>query len=96
MKVTSVIRRPVITEKSSVAREATNTLVFEVAREATKVDIRQAVEKLFNVKVADVRTAVVHGKMKRQGRFFGWRSDWKKATVRLRDGEKMPEFFEGA
>jgi len=96
MKPTDVIRRPVITEKSSIARESTSTLVFEVARDATKVDVKRAVEQLFGAKVADVRTAIVHGKMKRQGRYSGWRPDWKKATVRLRAGEKMPEFFEGA
>lgn len=96
MKVTSVLRRPVITEKSTVAREASNTLVFEVAPNATKVDIRRAVEQLFGARVEEVRTAIVHGKVKRQGRFVGRRSDWKKATVRLREGEKMPEFVEGA
>jgi len=96
MKPTEVIRRPVITEKSSVARESANTIVFEVARAATKVDIKRAVEQLFGARVAEVRTAIVHGKMKRQGRYFGWRPDWKKATVRLRAGEKLPEFFEGA
>ena len=63
---------------------------------ATKVEIRQAVEQLFNAKVASVRTSIVHGKMKRQGRFVGQRPDWKKAYVRLRHGEKMPEFLEGA
>jgi large subunit ribosomal protein L23 len=96
MKTTSVIRRPVITEKTTVAREASNTLVFEVAAHATKVDIKRAVEALFGAKVADVRTSIVHGKIKRQGRFAGRRPDWKKATVRLREGEKMPEFVEGA
>jgi len=96
MKVTSVIRRPIITEKSSVLREAANTLVFEVAVDATKIDIKRAVEKLFGAKVAEVRTAVAHGKVKRQGRFVGRRPDWKKATVRLREGEKVPEFVEGA
>ena len=96
MKVTSVIRRPIVTEKSSVLRETANTLVFEVAVDATKIDIKRAVEKLFGAKVAEVRTAVAHGKMKRQGRFVGRRPDWKKATVRLREGEKVPEFVEGA
>jgi large subunit ribosomal protein L23 len=95
MKVTSVIRRPVVTEKSTTLRELANTLVFEVDARATKVDVKRAVEQLFNVKVVDVRTAIAHGKMKRQGRFIGQRPDWKKATVRLRDGEKMPDFIEG-
>jgi len=96
MKVTDVIRRPLITEKTSVAREAGNTIVFEVAKAATKIDIKHAVEKLFGAKVATVRTSITHGKMKRQGRFEGQRSDWKKAWVRLRSGEKVPDFLEGA
>ncbi len=96
MKVTDVIRRPLITEKTSVAREASNTIVFEVARAATKIDIKHAVEKLFGAKVATVKTSITHGKMKRQGRFEGQRSDWKKAWVRLRAGEKVPDFLEGA
>jgi large subunit ribosomal protein L23 len=96
MKATSVIRRPIVTEKSTVARETSNVMVFEVATEATKVDIRRAVELLFHTKVADVRTSIVHGKVKRQGRFAGRRADWKKATVRLRAGEKLPELVEGA
>ena len=96
MKVTDVIRRPLITEKTSVAREASNTIVFEVARAATKIDIKHAVEKLFGAKVATVKTSITHGKMKRQGRFEGQRSDWKKAWVRLRVGEKVPDFLEGA
>lgn len=96
MKVTDVIRRPLITEKTSMAREASQTIVFEVARAATKIDIKHAVEKLFGAKVATVKTSITHGKMKRQGRFEGQRSDWKKAWVRLRDGEKVPDFLEGA
>jgi large subunit ribosomal protein L23 len=96
MKTTSVIRRPVVTEKSTTARETANTLVFEVAAGATKVDVKRAVEALFGVKVAEVRTAIAHGKVKRQGRFAGRRSDWKKAYVRVRAGEKLPEFVEGA
>ncbi len=96
MKITEVIRRPLITEKTTLLREDGRTLVFEVAKDATKVDIRRAVEKLLGSKVEDVRTSVAHGKMKRQGRFIGQRSDWKKAYVKLRDGEKIPEFLEGA
>ncbi len=95
MKVTRVIERPIITEKTTVLREGTNTLVFEVARGATKIDIRRAVEALFGAKVEDVRTSIAHGKVKRQGRFFGRRPDWKKAYVRLKDGEKLPEFLDG-
>lgn len=96
MKLTDVIRRPLVTEKTTTIREDGKTIVFEVARDANKIEIKQAVEKLFGAKVADVRTANAHGKMKRQGRFVGRRSDWKKAYVRLRDGEKLPEFLEGA
>ena len=96
MKVTDVIKRPLITEKTTILREDARTLVFEVAPGATKVDIKRAVEKLFGSKVEGVRTSIAHGKMKRQGRFIGQRSDWKKAYVKLRDGEKIPEFLEGA
>ena len=96
MKLTDVIRRPLVTEKTTVAREATAVVVFEVARDATKIDIRRAVEKLFGAKVAGVRTQLQHGKFKRQGKFEGQRPDWKKAWVRLKAGEKVPEFMEGA
>jgi large subunit ribosomal protein L23 len=96
MKLTTVIRRPLITEKTTILREDGRTLVLQVAADANKVQIRRAVETLFGSKVADVRTATVRGKIKRQGRFAGRRPDWKKAYVRLREGEKMPEFLEGA
>lgn len=96
MKTTDVIRRPLITEKTTVARERSLVVVFEVARDATKVDIKRAVEKLLGSKVASVRTQLMHGKFKRQGKFEGQRPDWKKAWVRLREGEKVPEFLEGA
>jgi large subunit ribosomal protein L23 len=96
MKLTDVIRRPLITEKTTLLREDGRTLVFEVAPDATKVDIRHAVEKLLGSKVESVRTSIAHGKIKRQGRFAGRRSDWKKAYVKLREGEKVPEFLEGA
>jgi len=96
MKLTDVIKRPLVTEKTTVIREGNRTLVFEVARGATKVDIKRAVEKLLGSRVEGVRTAISHGKMKRQGRFVGQRSDWKKAYVKLREGEKIPEFLEGA
>jgi large subunit ribosomal protein L23 len=88
MNVTDVIR--------SILREDGKTIVFDVARDANKIDIKRAVEQLFGAKVASVRTTLSHGKVKRQGRFAGRRSDWKKAYVRLRDGEKLPEFLEGA
>ena len=96
MKLTDVIRKPLITEKTTTAREVSRTIVFEVAADATKVDIKRAVEKLLGSKVEDVRTAIAHGKFKRQGRFMGQRPDWKKAYVKLREGEKVPEFLEGA
>ena len=96
MKITDVIRRPLITEKTSIQREDGRTIVFEVASGANKVEIRRAIEQLLGAKVASVRTSIAHGKVKRQGRFAGRRSDWKKAYVRLRPGEKMPEFLEGA
>ena len=96
MKLTDVIRRPLVTEKTTVARERSLVVVFEVARDATKVDIKRAVESLLGSKVESVRTQIMHGKIKRQGRFAGQRPDWKKAWVRLREGEKVPEFLEGA
>jgi large subunit ribosomal protein L23 len=96
MKLTDVIRRPLVTEKTTILREDGRTVVFQVAREANKIDIRRAVEQLLGAKVAEVRTANAHGKIKRQGRFVGRRSDWKKAYVKLRDGEKLPDFLEGA
>ena len=96
MKLTDVIRRPLITEKTTVIREDGRTLVFEVARGANKIDIRRAVEHLLGSRVESVRTSLTHGKMKRQGRYVGRRSDWKKAYVKLRDGETLPEFLQGA
>jgi len=96
MKPTDVIRRPLITEKTTIAREGAVVVVFQVAVDANKIDVKRAVEKLFGSKVQSVRTQIMHGKIKRQGRFAGQRSDWKKAWVRLRAGEKVPEFLEGA
>ena len=96
MKLTDVIRRPLITEKTTTARESSTVVVFQVASDATKIDVKNAVEKLLGAKVQSVRTGIMHGKMKRQGRFTGQRSDWKKAWVRLKAGEKVPEIFEGA
>ena len=95
MKLTDVIRRPLVTEKTTIQREQTPVIVFEVAVGATKVDVKRAVQALFGAKVESVRTEIMHGKVKRQGRFSGQRSDWKKAWVRLREGEKVPELFEG-
>ena len=96
MKLTDVIRRPLVTEKTSIQREDGRTIVFEVAPHANKIEIKRAVEQLLGAKVADIRTSLAHGKIKRQGRFAGQRPDWKKAYVRLKEGEKIPEFLEGA
>jgi large subunit ribosomal protein L23 len=96
VKQTDVIRRAIVTEKTTLLREGTQVLAFEVAMGATKVDIKRAVEQLLGAKVAGVRTSIAHGKVKRQGRFSGRRPDWKKAYVRLRAGEQVPEFLEGA
>jgi large subunit ribosomal protein L23 len=96
VKLIDVIRRPLITEKTTILREDGRTLVLQVAVNANKIEIRHAVEQLFGSKVAAVRTANLQGKLKRQGRYVGRRSDWKKAYVRLRAGEKLPEFIEGA
>ena len=90
----NVIRRPLITEKGLGVKETQNTLVFEVDLNATKTEVKQAVETLFKVKVSDVRTSTVEGKERRRGRYTGYRPDWKKAYVRLKDGQKMPEYLD--
>ena len=90
-----VIRRPLVTEKSTFQKEGSNVIVFEVNPKSTKIDVRRAVEELFKVKVAEVRLFNVRGKMKRLGRNVGKRPDWRKAYVRLKEGEQAPEFFEG-
>ncbi len=87
-----IIRRPVITEKGLGVKETQATLVFEVASKATKTEVKEAVEAIFKVKVASVRTANFPGKERRRGRFAGYRPDFKKAYVRLKSGEKMPEY----
>ena len=92
--VYDVIVRPIVTEKGVVKKDAENTLCFEVAPEATKTEIKSAVQKIFKVKVEDVRTVNNVGKLRRRGRFSGFRSDWKKAYVRLKPGQKMPEYAE--
>jgi len=89
----TVIRRPLITEKGMGVKETQNTLVFEVDRKASKTEVKQAVETLFKVKVSGVRTSTVEGKERRRGKFTGYRPDWKKAYVRLKDGQKMPEYL---
>ena len=94
MNLHSVVYRPIVTEKGVGKKEAENTLCFEVAPDANKVQINAAVEKLFKVKVAAVRTIINEGKLRRRGRFSGYRSDWKKAYVKLKAGQKMPEYAE--
>lgn len=89
-----IIRRPIITEKGLGVKETQQTAVFEVAPAATKTQIKQAVERIFKVKVASVRTANFHGKFRRRGRTGGHRRDWKKAYVKLKPGEKMIEYAE--
>ena len=98
MKLTiqDVIRQPLVTEKSTRAREARAVYCFKADARANKVQIAEAVKELFGVKVADVRTAIVMGKTKRAGRYQGKRPDWKKAWVRLAPGEKEIEFFEAS
>jgi large subunit ribosomal protein L23 len=94
MTLYQVIRRPIVTEKGVQKKEAERTLCFEVAPGATKTEIRAAVEKLFKVKVDSVRTINHVGKLRRRGRFSGYRPDWKKAYVKLQAGQKVPEFAE--
>ena len=89
-----VIRRPLVTEKGVAKKDDERTLCFEVAPDANKSQVKSAVEKLFKVKVEEVRTANFEGKMRRRGRFVGYRSEWKKAYVRLKAGEKVPDFAE--
>jgi large subunit ribosomal protein L23 len=90
-----IIRRPLITEKTNIQKEVSNQFTFEVDRMANRVDIKKAVEGIFNVKVAGVRTMQVKGKTKRRGWIVGKRRDWKKAIVTLMPGERI-DFFEGA
>jgi large subunit ribosomal protein L23 len=87
-----VLQGPVITEKSTLRKEDERTLCFKVNPDATKTDVKNAVEAIFKVKVESVRTANFVGKMRRQRRWVGYRSDWKKAYVKLREGEKMVEY----
>jgi len=88
-----VIRRPLITEKGLQVKETESALVFDVAPGASKTEVKQAVEALFKVKVENVRTANVLGKERRRGKFSGYKPDWKKAYVRLKEGEKLPEYI---
>ena len=94
MDLRQIIQRPLITEKSTIEREFDNTVTFQVNPRANKVQIKEAVESLFDVKVIEVRTSRVRGKPKRMGRFVGHKPSWKKARVKLREGDNI-EFFEG-
>lgn len=95
MNSQQVIRRPLVTEKTTALREIGNVIAFEVDTKANKIEVKRAIEELFNVKVAEVRLFNVRGKVKRMGRYEGKRRDWRKAYVRLKEGEKAPDFFEG-
>jgi large subunit ribosomal protein L23 len=94
MNLYEVIRRPLVTEKGVMKKDTERTLCFEVSADANKTQVKSAVEKLFKVKVDEVRTATFEGKLRRRGRFSGYRSDWKKAYVKLKAGEKVPDFAE--
>ena len=96
MNANQIIRRPLVTEKSTGMREhGQNIMAFEVDSKANKIQVKSAVEELFKVKVQEVRLFNVRGKMKRMGRYEGKRRDWRKAYVRLKAGEKAPDFIEG-
>jgi len=94
-EVYEIIRRPLVTEKSTQQKETSQQYAFEVNPKANKNEIQSAVERLFKVKVLEVRTCNVLGKVKRLGRKYGKRPDWKKAIVTLKEGDRI-EFFEGA
>ena len=89
-----IIIRPLITEKTSIQKELHNQLSFEVDRRANRIEIKQAIESIFNVRVAAVKTMQITGKTKQRGRITGKRRDWKKAIVKLMPGERI-DFFEG-
>jgi large subunit ribosomal protein L23 len=94
MTIYEVIHRPLVTEKGVEKKDNERTLCFEVALGANKTQVKAAVEKLFKVKVAGVRTATFDGKLRRRGKFAGYRAEWKKAYVKLKAGQKVPEFAE--
>ena len=94
MTIYDVLRRPLVTEKGVEKKDNERTLCFEVALGANKTQVKAAVEKLFKVKVAGVRTATFDGKLRRRGKFAGYRAEWKKAYVKLKAGQKVPEFAE--
>lgn len=90
----TIVKKPLVSEKSQALKELANQVTFEVATDANKIEIRQAVEKIFNVRVESVRTLIVRGKERRVGRRQGRQSNWKKAVVTLRKGENI-QLFEG-
>jgi large subunit ribosomal protein L23 len=90
-----LIKRPMITEKTNIQKESYNQITFEIDRRVNRVEIKKAVEDIFKVRVAAVRTMQVKGKTKQRGRILGKRRDWKKAIVKLMPGERI-DFFEGA
>jgi len=92
MELYSIIRRPLVTEKSTISRDEGNKFIFEVDKRANKIEIGKAIEKLFKVKVIDVRTMNMTGKKKRMGRVLGQKSDWKKAIVTLAEGNTIDMF----
>jgi len=94
MNIHDVIKRPIVTEKGVAKKDNERTLCFEVATGANKTLVKAAVEQLFKVKVAEVRTVTHTGKLRRRGKFSGYRSDWKKAYVRLKADQKVPEYAE--
>jgi large subunit ribosomal protein L23 len=89
-----IIRRPLITEKTSIQKEVANQVTFEVDRGANRIEIKKAIEKIFKVNVTGVRTMQVKGKAKQRGRIIGKRRSWKKAVVTLAPGDRI-DFFEG-
>ncbi|MBS1877799.1 MAG: 50S ribosomal protein L23 [Acidobacteria bacterium] len=94
MSVYDIIRKPIVTEKGVTKKDGERTLCFEVAPDANKTQVKAAVEQLFKVKVAEVRTMNNSGKLRRRGRSAGYRSDWKKAYIVLKPGQKVPEYAE--
>ena len=94
MTIHDVLVRPLVTETGMTKKEEERTLCFQVSADANKIQVKQAVEKLFSVKVEEVRTANFEGKLRRRGKFTGYKSDWKKAYVKIAEGQKVPEFTE--
>lgn len=93
MNIYDVIKKPLVTEKTTIEKDARNIVAFVVSRDANKIEIKEAAEKLFKVEVSAVRTVTVAGKVKRAGKHIGKRSNWKKAYVTLKEGSSV-DFFE--